>query len=154
VLRGERRAVTDTGVQTVAPAGDDAALPFEVAALDVRGRAIQMGPALDAILAGRDADEWVERFGRADLPASRIATFADLARDPQVWANDYLLRTHCDAAGEEVVVRGLPVTLGTTPGAVESLGPELGQDTELILADLLGYDWDEIGELRDKGAIP
>jgi len=110
--------------------------------------------ALDAILAGRDADEWVERFGRADLPASRIATFADLARDPQVWANDYLLRTHCDAAGEEVVVRGLPVTLGATPGAVESLGPELGQDTELILADLLGYDWDEIGELRDKGAIP
>lgn len=38
------------GVVT-APAGDDAVLPFEVAALDVRGRAIQMGPALDAILA-------------------------------------------------------------------------------------------------------
>ena len=34
----------------VVPAGDDAVRPFEVAALDVRGRAIQMGPALDAIL--------------------------------------------------------------------------------------------------------
>jgi molecular chaperone Hsp33 len=34
----------------VAPAGDDAVRPFEVAALDVRGRAIQMGPVLDAIL--------------------------------------------------------------------------------------------------------
>jgi molecular chaperone Hsp33 len=35
----------------LAPAGDDAARPFEVAALDIRGRAIQMGPTLDAILA-------------------------------------------------------------------------------------------------------
>jgi molecular chaperone Hsp33 len=35
----------------VLPAGDDAVLPFEVAALDLRGRAIQMGPAIDAILA-------------------------------------------------------------------------------------------------------
>jgi molecular chaperone Hsp33 len=33
------------------PAGDDAVLPFEVAPLDVRGRAIQMGPAIDALLA-------------------------------------------------------------------------------------------------------
>jgi molecular chaperone Hsp33 len=34
----------------LAPAGDDAVRPFEVAALDVRGRAIQMGPVLDSIL--------------------------------------------------------------------------------------------------------
>lgn len=34
----------------VAPAGDDAVLPFAVEALDVRGRTIQMGPALDSIL--------------------------------------------------------------------------------------------------------
>ncbi|HVY19408.1 MAG TPA: Hsp33 family molecular chaperone [Bauldia sp.] len=34
----------------LAPAGDDSVRPFVVEALDVRGRAIQMGPALDAIL--------------------------------------------------------------------------------------------------------
>lgn len=38
--------------RTLTPAGDDAVVPFEVAALDVRGRAIQMGPALDKILEG------------------------------------------------------------------------------------------------------
>ncbi len=36
---------------SLAPAGDDAVRPFEVATLDVRGRAIQMGPVLDSILA-------------------------------------------------------------------------------------------------------
>lgn len=110
--------------------------------------------ALDAIFAGREAGAWMERLGRAGIAASPIGTFADLARDPQVWANDYLMRTHCDAIGEEVVVRGLPITLGKTPGSIESLGPELGQDTELILTELLGYGWDELGELREKGAIP
>lgn len=32
------------------PAGDDAVLPFEVVGLDVRGRVIQMGPALSTLL--------------------------------------------------------------------------------------------------------
>ncbi len=38
----------------LSPAGDDAVRPFSVDALDVRGRAIQMGPTLDAILARHD----------------------------------------------------------------------------------------------------
>ena len=38
----------------LSPAGDDAVRPFAVEALDVRGRAIQMGPTLDAILARHD----------------------------------------------------------------------------------------------------
>lgn len=40
-------------VQTI-PAGDDAIRPFHVDALDIRGRAIQMGPVLDAILSKHD----------------------------------------------------------------------------------------------------
>ncbi|KAB2870687.1 MAG: Hsp33 family molecular chaperone [Bauldia sp.] len=39
---------------SIAPPGDDGVRPFEVAALDVRGRAIQMGPAVDAILSRHD----------------------------------------------------------------------------------------------------
>ena len=54
----------------------------------------------------------------------------------------------------QVTVRGLPIGLSKTPGRVESLGPELGQDTELLLADLLGYSWDEIGALKDEKVIP
>ena len=64
------------------------------------------------------------------------------------------MRTHCDEVNREVSIRGLPVRLSRTPGEVRSLGPELGQDTELILFETLGYDWDQIGELKAKGAIP
>ena len=51
---------TDAG--TLAPAGDDSVRPFAVEALDVRGRAIQMGPALDAILARHDYPPPVSRL--------------------------------------------------------------------------------------------
>ena len=43
-------AAAERAGAAILPAGDDGVRPFEVAALDVRGRAIQMGPAVDAIL--------------------------------------------------------------------------------------------------------
>jgi crotonobetainyl-CoA:carnitine CoA-transferase CaiB-like acyl-CoA transferase len=64
------------------------------------------------------------------------------------------VKTHCEAVNTEVPVRGLPITLSKTPGSVESLGPELGQHTEMILADTLGYSWEQIEEFKKKGAIP
>jgi crotonobetainyl-CoA:carnitine CoA-transferase CaiB-like acyl-CoA transferase len=36
---------------------------------------------------------------------------------------------------------------------VREPAPELGQHTELLLTDLLGYDWDRISALREKGVI-
>jgi hypothetical protein len=44
------------------PSGDDSVRPFVVEALDVRGRAIQMGPALDAILMRHDYPAPVSRL--------------------------------------------------------------------------------------------
>lgn len=43
-------------------AGDDHVVPFEVGPLDVRGRAVQLGPMLDAILARHDYPEPVARL--------------------------------------------------------------------------------------------
>ena len=88
------------------------------------------------------------------MTASPIAHLRNLPEDRQAWANDYLVKAHCDEIGEEVALRGLPVTLSRTPGRVDTLGPELGQDTELTLFELLGIDWDRIGELKEQGVIP
>ena len=50
-------------------------------------------------------------------------------------------------------VMGIPVRLSRTPGGVRMPAPELGQHTEEVLLELLGYDWDRIAELRDKQVI-
>ena len=43
-----------TGTETAAAANDDRALPFAVDGLDVRGRVVTLGSALDAILSRHD----------------------------------------------------------------------------------------------------
>lgn len=48
--------------EPIGPAGDDSVRPFVVETLDVRGRVIQMGPALDAILARHDYPPPVSRL--------------------------------------------------------------------------------------------
>jgi glutaryl-CoA transferase len=112
---------------------------------------------LDPVIATRSAAEWMTRWAPRipdGIAASPVATLADLAADAGAWANDYLMETHCEAVNRTVTVRGMPVALSKTPGTIRSLGPELGQDTEMILFEMLGYDWDQIGELKAKGAIP
>jgi crotonobetainyl-CoA:carnitine CoA-transferase CaiB-like acyl-CoA transferase len=108
---------------------------------------------LDERLQQRTADDWLQRWRDHDVVASAIGNLADLANDPQAWENRYLLETYCDEVQRDVTVRGLPVGLSKTPGEVRSLGPELGQHTEEVLVDTLGYSWEDVGELKAAGAI-
>jgi crotonobetainyl-CoA:carnitine CoA-transferase CaiB-like acyl-CoA transferase len=119
-----------------------------------RDRSAELIEILDGAFAQRTTDEWMERWQRLGIRATPIHNLEDLARDPQAWENDYFLKTYGHEVDREVDIRGLPIGLSKTPGSVESLGPELGAHTELILADTLGYSWDEIGELKQQGAIP
>ena len=95
----------------------------------------------------------MERWQRLDIVASPINNLADLAQDPQAWENDYFVETYCEEVQRDVTVRGLPIGLSKTPASVRSLGPELGQHTEEILVDTLGYSWDRVGELKAQGVI-
>ncbi len=90
----------------------------------------------------------------AGITASPVNNFADVIRDEQAWQNAYFMKTWCEEVQREVEIRGLPVTLSKSPGEVHSLGPQLGQDTEILMMDLLGYEWEQIEALKAKGAIP
>jgi crotonobetainyl-CoA:carnitine CoA-transferase CaiB-like acyl-CoA transferase len=108
---------------------------------------------LDELFLAESAGHWVERLSAAGVAAAPVETLAAMAGDDGAWANDYLLKTHCAAVDREVDIRGLPIGMAATPGRVDSLGPELGQDTELILFEALGYDWDRIAEFKAGGVI-
>jgi len=122
-------------------------------ASDRAKRAHDLVSALDEVFRHRNAESWVERLRANDIACSVIANLEDLENDPQTWANHYLMKTHCEEVDREVSIRGMPVTFEKTPGEVQSLGPVLGQDTELILTETLGYTWDDVGTLKAAGAI-
>jgi len=108
---------------------------------------------LDKAIKRRRASEWMERWKALGIAASPINNLADLADDPQAWANDYFLETYCEEVQRQVKIRGLPIGLSKTPGAVNGLGPELGQHTELILTETLGYSWEDVAQFKEQGVI-
>jgi len=151
------QANTDEGFASVCDALGASALAGDARFVDAASRENDKAAlisALDAHLCEKSADQWCTALAHAGVPASPIVTFADLAGDPQAWENDYFLRTHCSEVDEEVEIRGLPVTLSKTPGSVETLGPELGQDTEIVLMEMLGMEWEQIEELKAREVIP
>jgi len=51
------------------------------------------------------------------------------------------------------VVEGPRVLLSRTPGVVWRSGPKLGEHTDLVLREFLGYDDDRITHLAIAGAL-
>ncbi len=47
----------------------------------------------------------------------------------------------------------MPVKLSATPGEPRGHAPELGEHTESLLTEMLGYSWDDVARLRDANII-
>ena len=43
--------------------------------------------------------------------------------------------------------------LSKTPGDPRGRAPELGEHTETILTEMLGYSWEEVAKMQEDGAI-
>jgi crotonobetainyl-CoA:carnitine CoA-transferase CaiB-like acyl-CoA transferase len=112
---------------------------------------------LQQLFRTRPRDEWLEIIrsapGGEELPVDRVQTFSDLLVDPQVWANDYLVEYEHPFLRRKVVMPGFPIFLSETPAQPRGAAPEFGQHTEEVLQGWLGYQWDQIEELRAKGVI-
>jgi crotonobetainyl-CoA:carnitine CoA-transferase CaiB-like acyl-CoA transferase len=66
--------------------------------------------------------------------------------------NEYVTEIDHPQHGATKMV-GIPVGLSETPGAIQSSAPELGQHTEEVLLDVLGWDWDRISGLRERKVL-
>jgi crotonobetainyl-CoA:carnitine CoA-transferase CaiB-like acyl-CoA transferase len=108
---------------------------------------------LDETFATKPRADWMKILhDGGDFIFTVVNSVDDLPGDPQMRINGYIVDVEHPQFGPTPMV-GVPVRLSETPGSVREPAPELGQHTELLLTELLGYDWDRIGALRDKGVI-
>lgn len=109
--------------------------------------------ALDEAFATRPRDEWMKilRAG-GDFIFCQVNSVDELPEDPQVKANDYVVDFDHPRFGMTKVV-GMPLRLRETPGSVRLPAPEFGEHTEDVLVNLLGYSWEQVGELKEKEVI-
>jgi CoA:oxalate CoA-transferase len=107
----------------------------------------------DEVFATRPRDEWMRILkGRGDFIYTIVNSVTDLPDDPQVRANDYVVDYDHPALGN-LTLLGMPVKLSATPGEPRGHAPELGEHTELLLTEMLGYSWDDVARLREANVI-
>ncbi|MDY6878607.1 MAG: CoA transferase [Chloroflexota bacterium] len=107
---------------------------------------------LSTIFATRDAGDWLADLQATGLPCGPINTVPDVFGHPQAQARDLALQTEHPTAGP-IQMTGFPYKLSQTPAEVHRPPPLLGQHTEEILADLLGYSADQVAALRECESI-
>ncbi len=123
--------------------------------LHARARnAVECVALIDTVFASKPRAEWLRilREDAGDYIYTIVNSVDDLPEDPQVLANRYVVDLEHPQHGPTRVV-GIPVELSRTPGSVRTAAPELGQHTEEILMDVLGYDWERIAALREQKVI-
>ena len=124
---------------------------------DMRARAentVELVRIMDETFATKTLDEWDTIFREFDVDFiyAKVQSITDLKDDVQVVANDYITDFEHPVLGD-VKMCNHPNIYSETPAGLWREAPELGQHTEQILIDELGYDWDDISELQEAGAI-
>ena len=99
-----------------------------------------------------DRDEAVRLLEEADVPVGPVREIDEVVADPQLIDRESVVRV--DVPGVGVLPQpGVVPKFSRTPGRVTSPGPELGADTDDILARLLDYSPERLATLRRDGVI-
>jgi formyl-CoA transferase len=114
-------------------------------------RHVEIDEAIQQWCSGRDIGAALDVLEKAQVPASRIYSVADMFADPQFAARQMIEQSQL-GDGTPLKVPAVVPRLSDTPGATRWLGPALGQHTGEVLA-ALGVTDGEIAELRGRGAI-
>ncbi len=108
---------------------------------------------LDEVILGKTRDEWGKLFDENGIVWAHIPTsFEEVAKDPQVLANDHIVEVEHPSFGPVKIVT-TPIRLNKEVPPIRRLAPEHGQHNEEILLEK-GYTWEDIAKLQEKGVIP
>jgi crotonobetainyl-CoA:carnitine CoA-transferase CaiB-like acyl-CoA transferase len=116
-----------------------------------RAHAPELVDELDKVFATKPMAEWAEIFRANDVWFAPVNQIQEALQDPMVRESGAIV----DVPGPDGTVEMIasPADFSGTKWEPKNIAPELGQHTEEVLLEL-GYDWDQIIPLKERGVIP
>lgn len=111
----------------------------------------QVREQLQSIFRQRTRDAWVDFLRDKNVCIGAVHTVAEVFDDPQVLHRQMLVAHESSTHGTARQV-GVGLKLSETPGRVRHSGPQLGQHTADVLAEL-GYSEADVARLREQAVV-
>lgn len=112
----------------------------------------QLIPLLDKLFRERTANAWIDLCVEIGVPAAPINTIDEVFADPQVIERERVIFVdHND--DQAIPLIASPMNILEAPASIRYPPPNLGEHTEEVLHELLGYSKEKINDLRASGAI-
>lgn len=109
-------------------------------------------PMLEAVMKMRTKADWLAALEAAKVPCGAINNLAEVFADPQVQARDMVREWEHPLAGNVRLVTS-PLKLSVTPVRTDHVPPLLGEHTEQVLREVLGFDDERIAGLREQEVL-
>jgi formyl-CoA transferase len=129
---------------------EDLAQDAEFASNDGRVKRVgELDQAIGVWASQISVEEALEALDQASVPAGKIFTIEDIAKDPHYHARGVIETIHMKD-GSALQVPGIIPKLSRTPGSIKTLAPEVGEQTDQILQEI-GLSGQQIAALKEKG---
>lgn len=100
--------------------------------------------------ADKTADEVVRILEEAKVPVAPIMTISKLVEDPHIAAREMLIEQEDPVLGR-VKYPGNPIKLMDTPAQFVRRAPGLGEHSEEVFREVLGYSDEQIARMKEAG---
>jgi formyl-CoA transferase len=109
-------------------------------------------PLLQDILLGDTREAWLKKMRAAGVPVGAVATVKEVMEGAEIRSRGLLSQIPHPTAGTVPHVAP-PFRLSATPIADPRAAPTLGQHTDQVLREVLGYDRAALAALAETGAL-
>jgi formyl-CoA transferase len=113
---------------------------------------VQLDDILNDAFASLPADEWLVKLEEVGIPCGSINPVEDVFNHPQAAARKLKIEIEHPTAGK-VGFPGFPYKLSATPAELHRPPPMLGEHTEEVLMEFLGYSAEEVVNLKEREVI-
>jgi crotonobetainyl-CoA:carnitine CoA-transferase CaiB-like acyl-CoA transferase len=111
-----------------------------------------LAEVLNEAFVTKDASDWIVKLQEVGIPSGVINTLEDVFNHPQSQVREMRIEIEHPTAGI-LGFPGFPYKMSQTPAEVHRPPPLLGEHTDEVLIEMLGYSAEEVASLRERGAI-